>query len=325
MLAIFLAILKCIGIVLLVILCLILLIVAAVLFVPLRYKIAGDYRGSPEKPSGLAGVSWLFGFLKAGASYDTDGLHYSVKILSFTILSDAKKPGKQKKRAGKQKTKRKTESSASRHAGQEAARAEAFDDREKIKFEKQKQEEAETSGKKAEVRPNAFQRFLQKIKALPEKINARRIRLREKLRNFWKKLSSLRKVIEDPAYLRLAGNLYAKIRKLLHFLKPTAADIRIKYGSDDPSQTGTVAAAVAAACGLFGWQDISFTPDFEEVLTVSARIKGKIRLIHVLVIAIQVLTDKDFRRIVLHKEPNRKHRSRTAGNAVPVMESGQKG
>lgn len=329
MLALILAVLKVIGIVLLVILCLILLIVAAVLFVPLRYKITGDYRGSPEKPTGEAFVSWLFGFIRAKAQYGADGFHYFVKILPFTILSDTKKPKKKKR-----KTKKSRKKAASENAQEESSKTDAeaqteeFDDREKIKAEKTKREENGSSSE-TERKPSGIRAIFDKLRNLPDKIRKKFRRFLAKLKGIGNKFSKIRKIFEDPAYLRLAKNLYAKVKRILHFLKPSKADIQVTYGSDDPSQTGTVTAIVAAACGFFGWQDVAFTPDFEnEVLKAHVYLKGKLRLIHVLVIAIQVLTDADFRRIVLHKgEKNkkRKHSRKNTGAAVPEVQAGQKG
>jgi len=340
MLALILTILKIIGIVLLVILCLIILIIAAVLFVPLRYRITGDYRGSPEKPEMDVSVSWLLGFLKAGVLYGSGGFHYFVKILSFTIFSDEKKPEKKKKRH--------------RRKAKKAAEAETFDDRSRIQEEKQRQEAAD---KAAEVQQNAsvdqpenqnpqdsrdqaekpgkkpfapLRRVFEKIRHFPKAVRSFFIRLKEKAAGIRKKISSAGRFLKDPAYLRLAGNLYGKAKKILAFLKPAKADIQITFGSADPGVTGQVTAVAAAAIGFFGWPDVSFTPDFEEeTLTAHVFLKGKIRLIHVLIIAVQVLTDKDFRRLVLHKETGsgrsrRKRRKREKARNTQ-SQNGQKG
>jgi hypothetical protein len=341
MLALILAILKIIGIVLLVILCLIILIVAAVLFVPLRYRITGDYRGSPDKPQAETNVSWLFGFLGAGAFYRDGGFHYFVKILSFTLLSDEKKPEKSKKKR--------------RRNSKSASRAEAFDDRNAIQADKKKREEEkaaaagaahreETSGEPE--RPGgadsgqkagkkhfvALRKFCEKLRNLPEALRGFFSRIGEKKTEIGKKISSIKKILDDPAYMRLAGNLYGKIKRILSLLKPVRADVQIVYGADDPAATGQVTALVAAAAGIFGWQDVEFTPDFEkETLTAHVVLRGKLRLIHVLVIAVQVLTDKDFRRLVLHKDgsgkKHRRHRKHRKRQTVSRSESrnGQKG
>lgn len=304
MLALILAILKIIGIVLLVILCLIILIVAAVLFVPLRYRITGDYRDSTRDTTADAGISWLFGFFRAGALYRSGNFHYFVKILSFTLLSDEKKPVK-KKRTHKQRLKPDT-----------TGQAETFDDRDAILADRENrdQESARTDAaeQKSQKKHNtALRKVLERLRSLPEKIRLLMSRIRERKTKIGSKFASLKKMMEDPAYMRLAGNLYGRIKRILRLLKPSRADIQILYGADDPAVTGQVTALVAAAAGFFGWQDVEFTPDFEkETLTAQVFLKGKIRLIHVLVIAVQLLCDDDFRRIILHRNSGRKSRRR---------------
>ena len=92
MLHVLLLILKITGIVIACILGLVILIVAAVLFVPVRYRADADYHG---KFKAHVKVSWL-GILRVLASYDEE-LELKAKALFFTIYSNDEKTEKASK------------------------------------------------------------------------------------------------------------------------------------------------------------------------------------------------------------------------------------
>ena len=80
--AVFLTILKILGIVLLCIIGLILLIVLLVLFAPIRYKLKGAYG---EEIGGELKVRWLFASVVASGDKAEDGIHAAAKIKVFGI------------------------------------------------------------------------------------------------------------------------------------------------------------------------------------------------------------------------------------------------
>ena len=102
MLHILLLILKITGIVIACVLGLVILIVAAVLFVPVRYKADADYHG---KFKAHAKLSWL-GMLRVLVSYDEE-FAIKVKALFITIYSndDNKEKSSKHKKSEKKKSK----------------------------------------------------------------------------------------------------------------------------------------------------------------------------------------------------------------------------
>ena len=97
--ALFLSILKIIGIVLLVILGVILLLLLLVLFVPIRYAVDAaiaetdlekDKDKLKDNISGTARFSWLLHFISGGISYP-DEMEFKVKVLCFTLFPPKKK------------------------------------------------------------------------------------------------------------------------------------------------------------------------------------------------------------------------------------------
>ncbi len=101
MLHVLLLILKITGIVIACILGLVIIVVAAVLFVPVRYKADADYHG---KFKAHAKLSWL-GILRVIVSYDEE-LAIKAKALFITIYSNNQK--KKLQNIGHQRRKNKT-------------------------------------------------------------------------------------------------------------------------------------------------------------------------------------------------------------------------
>ena len=82
MLSILLLILKILGLILVAVVMLVLLCIGLVLFVPLRYRLSGQYHGSLI---GEATLTWLFHLLRAQARYDADGLNAELFVCGFRI------------------------------------------------------------------------------------------------------------------------------------------------------------------------------------------------------------------------------------------------
>lgn len=105
MLHIILTIVKIIGILLLVLLALVLFVTAAVLFVPIRYRLNGEKEG--DRLSVRAEVFWFMHLLRVGAIYPEPG-RIIVKLLWFTLY-DSGSEEKSEKKEKKQKKKKSIE------------------------------------------------------------------------------------------------------------------------------------------------------------------------------------------------------------------------
>ena len=69
-------------------------------------------------------------------------------------------------------------------------------------------------------------------------------------------------------------------------------------GTGDPASTGQMIGAIAAVYGFFP-EKLNITPDFEEKrYEGNLHVKGKLRLIHVVVIAIRLIADKNVRYVI---------------------------
>lgn len=94
---------------------------------------------------------------------------------------------------------------------------------------------------------------------------------------------------------RLVKLSFRQIVKLLKHILPRRIRGDVSYGAEDPSTTGYVTAIAAALYGKFG-KVFRFRPNFtEEELEAHVSVKGHIRVITLVFIALKVLLNKDFR------------------------------
>ena len=97
-----------------------------------------------------------------------------------------------------------------------------------------------------------------------------------------------------PAVKKLFGQLWYLLKRV----KPSKIEGDVVFGTGDPATTGQIIGAIAALYGLFP-DKLHITPDFEEQkYEGQIRMKGKLRLIHVVIIGVRLILDKNFRYVV---------------------------
>ena len=107
MLHVIFTILKVLGLIIAVILGIIILLLASVLFVPIRYKIKGQYY---EKATGDARLHWLFHILNAWVGYNEEGLRIRLRVMCFVLYDNTKEEKEKKPKKVKQKKSKQTKS-----------------------------------------------------------------------------------------------------------------------------------------------------------------------------------------------------------------------
>ena len=97
-----------------------------------------------------------------------------------------------------------------------------------------------------------------------------------------------------PAVAKLFGQLWYLLKKI----KPSKIEGNVIFGTGDPATTGQIIGAIAAVYGFFP-EKLQVIPDFEEKrYEGNIRAKGKLRLIHLIIIAVKLIADRDFRYVV---------------------------
>ena len=312
--------LKCIGILLLVILGLLLVTVVLVLLAPVRYKGKLDKKEAPEeifRADGL--VSWLNPFVRVRIRYTGKKLHYTVRIFGFCLLN-SDKPKKEKKRKKKKESKkRKTANQASEgnlietdpisikpeenpngegaETGEEVLSAE-------LSTEAGIPESAEASGgenpaEAKEKKPSVFAKIKQlfeKIKAIPAKIKQKVTKIINTIKLLWYKKEKTIAFFEDELHKEAMGTAWNTVKQVLRHVLPGKIKGHAEFGTGDPASTGKALGVLGALYAWYG-KGITVVPDFYEKRVVAElEFKGRIRGGTLLVKGIRLIRDKNVKR-----------------------------
>lgn len=315
MMHIVLLILKIVGIILLSLLGIVLLFALSVLFIPLRYKVTGDWHGQAK---GVARVHWFFHILYFRADYDQKkGLLMKLRIFGIPIwrtrkeepaeaaVKETKQLGEdemaalnreleldeQQYRDSVEKNRERGKAPAARGGADEGSADEGSADEGSPDGGK---ESGSESGPMAAWLLNiisrirntleklwfSFQKFYGKLKGAEEFIRAKR----EWLENE-----------KNQASLRL---LWRQLRRLIAHLWPVKGRGTVTFGFDDPYTTGQ-ALQVASLIYPFYHRQLSIYPVFDrQILEGEGSFQGRIRLGFLLWLVIQVYCDKHTWKLV---------------------------
>ncbi len=217
---------KGIGIALLCILILVLLLLLAMLFVPIRYRIAGS-KDAERGPVGEVKIHWLFHIISGMGAWD-GRLHYRVRVLGIPIYDSLRKKQKEKQKKNKKERvkkekKRKEDKAKLKKEKSEKGNFESekftIDDIEK---EKSETEIAKTDNKEENILSGTVTEYIDRedrLQADREELGERRSfwkRLIDKIKTLWQKIINFIRMIRG--LLQKIGELPGKIRdKVAHF------------------------------------------------------------------------------------------------------------
>ena len=293
MLGIFLGILKWLGILLLVLLGLVLTVLLAVLFVPIRYEAEGSFKG---ELLAKGQISWLWRLFSIQAVYDGDT---EVSLRIFGV-----KPGRKKEtaeRTEKTETPDPVVTGSGKRPEEEVPVYESRPKAEAPTSEKHQGTEegikekvpaagtknAKNGQKKKRVRQSLFQ----KIKVTFQRICGKLKTAEER----WQKLMEFLEKEENKNTFRLLK------RQVIRFFKhvlPGKVSGTVRFGFEDPYTTGRILTYISPFYGWYG-RTIQVIPVFDEqVLDGELSLKGRIRIATLLFIGFQVWRDKNFRTLL---------------------------
>ena len=311
MLHVLLLILKITGIVIACILGLVIIVVAAVLFVPVRYKADADYHG---KFKAHAKLSWL-GILRVIVSYDEE-LAIKAKALFITIYSnDNKEKSSKHKKSEKKKLKQPEEKNIFSVNDEEAKKltekeekpqikmaeavSEPKEDVQDVKETVSEDESGDTQNKSFfdKVKDKYFviytkiKEIIKLIKDTVKKVSGAADRLKEKV-------SKAKEFVTDEDNKALFHFLVEQLKALVKVIRPKKYRINARLGFEDPATMGKVLAYISIFYGMSG-VDLSLEPVFgENIKEGSIFLKGNIRIFSVLVIALRVYRNEQFKKFI---------------------------
>lgn len=327
---IFLLILKIIGI----ILCVILGVLAVILFVPVFYEADANIDEMDYKVR----IHWLAKLVRFEFRWK-EKAHAVLKILWFVIdftdpeavaARKAKKEEKARKKLLKQQKKEakkrekqsektlaedasgndtKTEKIADVDAGRievETKNVEAINADESFHKETSVAQDKETYEKAEQTKPenNVRQESVESEKA---EANESRVSILEKLKSAHGTAGSIldkvKTVLAVIRYLReqeLISAVWVKLQVFLLHIRPRKLSGHLKFGLSNPADTGQVLGVIALV-PLFYQTELQIEPDFEaedNYIQGQVYVKGHICCIHLVILIIRLLRDEKIRTLI---------------------------
>lgn len=285
MLHIILLILKIIGIVLLSLLGLLLLAVICILFVPVRYKGKGQWY---DEKHGKVIVSWLLHIISIHITYDNGETDVKYKLFGIKF-----NPWNKNKKKKVKSTKSKKKQSEKQQDTVEETRddtprtitlTEPKKDTEKKEVTVQ---EPITSKKKKWKSPFEFIKKIRfKIRAFCDKLK----KINERKNNL---LAFLRE--EETKIAWRVGK--EELIKLIKYILPTKFKLYMKFGFEDPANTGKLLGIIYMFYGFT--KRFQIYPDFEKVVFEGeTTFKGRIRVIRLLVVFLKLWRNEPIKNTI---------------------------
>lgn len=310
MLHIILLILKIIGIVLLCILGVMLLTVCCVLFVPVRYRVEISREEGEGKPPVVvrAQITWMLQLVNILACYPAD-VYVRVRIFLFTLFRIPEAEHK-KKTCRREKEKYTSEpkdapSEDKKNIEDQISVRKDFDpEAESPEHESEEPAQEEAAGSPAGI-INKIRNLLEKIKQILQKMKAAIENIQYTIRHFCDKMKSMldniqyyQGVIESEPFQNSWFLCRKQIGIILKELKPDKFEADLIIGMDDPAATGKILAVCGILYPFFG-QHVRVAGDFERMHVEGwVYIKGRIRAVTFLRIAVKVYLNKDVRTLI---------------------------
>lgn len=323
-------VLKIIGIVLGSILGLLLALLLMILFVPIRYRIQAEKKDSIQCQ---IRVNWLFRGINCLGEYTGERFIYRLKILGITVKSNLSEKKKKKNRETEKKRKsinkktrkvsekkekedynkqkentetvlqEKASSKIKEYEEKEQiqTKTEIYDENRTIAYagidEKRKtaeEEEFTFFEKVSAFLSKKYQDFIKKINCIKKKIKNMLISMKKgisKIKVIWSFLTEE----ENKAGFRVCMEA---VKKGIKHIKPKVLKGYLRFGTEDPCNTGQILGVIAMFYGTFG-RFFDITPDFEKaVLEYSIYAKGRIRIFTVGKIVLQLWFSKELKKLI---------------------------
>lgn len=146
---------------------------------------------------------------------------------------------------------------------------------------------------------------MEKIKQIIEKVKYTIRNICDTIKNIKTEFDFYKGLWDKPQGKAAVKHVFNELWYLLKKIKPKTIEGDVILGTGDPASTGQAIGAIAALYGFIP-EKLQITPDFEEKkYEGNLHIKGRLRLIHVVIIAVRLIADKNVRYIfkkILAKE-----------------------
>lgn len=313
-LSIILIILKILGILLLSALLLIVTLLLIVLFVPIRYKSAGDFS---KNENGIehhifAKITWCLRIISINYQRVDNKNNISFKVFGYDFLNRKRKP---KKRKASIKSSTDASHIDTNMNTNRVSTVEKNTSLNEISSEKKADDSINNTIKtddnlkvienveETNTKPNMS--IKDKIKEILNKIKEKILGIVKKIKAIADKIKKINNVKNSfIEYLRKDTSKKAIkeikniIIKLIKHILPRKLKATVGFGFEDPSTTGKVLGYSSIFYGIYG-ENLELEPDFDkEVLYGKYMLKGRIRMFNVLLAGLKLYRNKWIREFI---------------------------
>lgn len=138
---------------------------------------------------------------------------------------------------------------------------------------------------------------MERIKKIIENVKRTIRNICDSIKNAKSEIDFYKDMWDDPRGKHAVSQVWKWLKILLKKIKPKQIEGNVIFGTKDPALTGQLIGGIAAVYGFIP-EKLRIIPDFEEErYEGTLRIRGKIRLIHVLAALIGLIADKNVRYV----------------------------
>lgn len=296
-----LTVLKILGMVLLGILALVLFLLSVLLLVPVRYAVSGSV-GDSVKVSGKAG--WLLSAIRYEFSLEDGEVTGGVRIFGFRVRRKAKVTEAELEEDAAEAELAATELGTEDDAppAKESGSTGQVQEQDDLQCNSEQKETGDArekdSGKASDKNGlRKIKSLWQTIKELPEKISRQFRKIRRSLQNAKSFAERIHELFTDELNQYAVKKIWAQCLYLLGHFRFRKMYTDLTFSLSDPAWTGQ-ALGIFSMIPLFYQYEVHLYPDFEsDKLYVQGdfEIKGRIRLVHLVVVTIRLLLDQKVR------------------------------
>ena len=296
-----LTVLKILGMVLLGILALVLFLLSVFLLVPVRYAVSGSV-GDSVKVSGKAG--WLLSAIRYEFSLEDGEATGGVRIFGFRVRRKAKVTEAELEEDAAEAELAATELGTEDDAppAKESGLTGQVQEQDDLQCNSEQKETEDArekdSGKASDKNVlRKIKSLWQTIKELPGKISRQFRKIRRSLQNAKSFAERIHKLFTDELNQYAVKKIWAQCLYLLGHFRFRKMYTDLTFSLSDPAWTGQ-ALGIFSMIPLFYQYEVHLYPDFEsDKLYVQGdfEIKGRIRLVHLVVVTIRLLLDQKVR------------------------------
>ncbi len=307
--AVFLTVLKVIGIVLLSVIALVLLLAMILLFVPFRYRLEAVADTEEKRYDAAFHMTYIFRLLHGRVLYNNEGeLVYDLRFLGFKIwpkeeeeeaeeeeLWELPEPEKEEEKEEEKEAevREKLKEPAAGSPGELPAEEETEAEPEpepgpepsKLKLYEKLKEYFSFIGRCAARVKKGLKNFGYTIK-----------RLYDKIKKFFHRIGYFRKLWELKSSERARKLIWKETKRLCRNIRPRKSYLEGRFGLDNPGDTGELL-GILRGMGILDSKKVHITPDFEhELFCGRFLIKGYLQLYVLGIVTWKLYFDKDVRK-----------------------------